>query len=251
MTSQEHDCVTRGHARPHLQETPPIQRGQAPCQGAHNGCWCSTPTHHTLRHLLLQEISDVIITKMTRSKVFLHLVPFPFFFTTAEGKERELGDGHLSWSSWPCIFKQAKSRSPHSSLRPFTHLSQCLQYSSLVKMRSSGWFLPFPSIKCSDFTANTFRVYGRQRKLRTQKTWHGLVSWEVCTGRLLVVCSGFGPEQPEKCLLGLVNAFISWHTVAVDCSGDSYNLVTRQVEDGLGYTAEQNQVWKMKYSDLL
>lgn len=112
MTSQERDCVTRGHARPHLQETRPIQRGQAPCQGAHNGCWCSTPTHRTLRHLLLQEISDVIITKMTRSKVFLHLVPFPFFFTTAEGKERELGDGHLYWSSWPCIFKQAKSQSP-------------------------------------------------------------------------------------------------------------------------------------------
>lgn len=112
MTSQERDCVTRGHARPHLQETPPIQRGQAPCQGAHNGCRCSTPTHRTLRHLLLQEISDVIITKMTRSKVFLHLVPFPFFFTTAEGKERELGDGHLSWSSWPCIFKQAKSQPP-------------------------------------------------------------------------------------------------------------------------------------------
>lgn len=151
MTSQERDCVTRGHARPHLQETPPIQRGQAPCQGAHNGCWCSTPTHRTLRHLLLQEISDVIITKMTRSKVFLHLVPFPFFFTTAEGKERELGDGHLSWSSWPCIFKQAKSRSPHSSLRPFTHLSQCLQYSSLVKMRSSGLVLTFPLHQMQQF----------------------------------------------------------------------------------------------------
>lgn len=27
------------------------------------------------------------------------------------------------------------------------------------------------------------------------------------TERLLVVCSGFGPEQPEKCLLGLANAF--------------------------------------------
>lgn len=33
------------------------------------------------------------------------------------------------------------------------------------------------------------------------------------TERLLVVCSGFGPEQPEKCLLGLVNAFVSWHTM--------------------------------------
>lgn len=29
------------------------------------------------------------------------------------------------------------------------------------------------------------------------------------TGRLLVVYSGFGPEQPEKCLLGLVHAFKS------------------------------------------
>lgn len=28
--------------------------------------------HRTLRHLLLQEISDDIVTKMTRSKVFLH-----------------------------------------------------------------------------------------------------------------------------------------------------------------------------------
>lgn len=35
------------------------------------------------------------------------------------------------------------------------------------------------------------------------------------------------------------------------CCGDSYNLVIRQVEDGLGDIAEQNQVWKMKYSDLL
>lgn len=33
------------------------------------------------------------------------------------------------------------------------------------------------------------------------------------TGRPSVVCSGFGPEQPEKCLLGLVNAFISWYMI--------------------------------------
>lgn len=37
-----------------------------------------------------------------------------------------------------------KVNPPHSSLRPFTHLSKCLQYSSLVKMRSSGLVLTFP-----------------------------------------------------------------------------------------------------------
>lgn len=39
----------------------------------HTTSWgCSTPTHRTLGHLLLQGISGVIIAKMTRSKVFLH-----------------------------------------------------------------------------------------------------------------------------------------------------------------------------------
>lgn len=39
--------------------------------------------------------------------------------------------------------------------------------------------------------------------------------------------------------------------MAVDCCGDLYTPVMIQVEDRLGCTAEQNQVWKMKYSDLL
>lgn len=179
----------------------------------------------------------------------------PFHFFHHCWRERK---GVGRWTSclgpcWPCIFKQAKSRSSpffSEAIYPPKSMFTVQQPGKNEKFRPGSYLSP-PSNAAYYFTANTFRVYGRQQKLGTQKAWQGLVSWEVCTGRHLVVCSGFGPEQPEKCLLGLVNAFISWHTVAVDCCGDSHNLVMRQVEDGLGYTAEQHQVWKMKYSDLL
>lgn len=93
--------------------------------------------HRTLRHLLLQEISDVIITKMTRSKVFLHQVPLPYFFTTAKEKKWSWELDILSWSQ--LTIKQAKSPSS-----PF--FSEAIYPPKLMfaVQPSSGLVLTFP-----------------------------------------------------------------------------------------------------------
>lgn len=92
------------------------------------------------------------------------LITPPFFFPPVLKEKLGVRTSCLGPSS-PCIFKRAKGQSS-----PFfswaTHPSQCWQYNSLVKMRSSGPILAFPLWQLQQyyFTADTCRALGKVEK---------------------------------------------------------------------------------------
>jgi len=150
-----------------------------------------------------------------------------------------------------CIFRQAKSRpSPFLSraIYPSRSMLAIQQPGKNEKFRP-GFHLSPLSNAAILFTADTSSASWKVKKTGIPK---GLVGTREPRGvqgmgKLLVALftgqskpSGFG-----QCFHKLT------HYVAVDCCGDLYALVTVQVEDRVGCTAEQNQVWKMKHSDLL